>query len=85
MTRERLADRIDQPGDRVLDGVEFFDLGVGVEQQIAQRLVFAAELRAEGGEQFLVEFERVVGGRRWLGGRRRLACGRESPRVSSWQ
>ena len=47
--------------DRGLDGVELADLGVGVEQQIAQRLVVAADLGAERGEQFLVELERIVG------------------------
>ena len=52
---QRLAHRIGQLGDRGLDGVELADLGVGVEQQIAQRFVVAADLGAERGEQFLVE------------------------------
>ena len=65
-----LAHRIDQAADRVLDGVEFADLGVGVEQQIAQRLVLAADLGADGREQLLVELERVVG-QGGAGGRRR--------------
>ena len=58
---QRLAHRIGQLGDRGLDGVELADLGVGVEQQIAQRLVVAADLGAERGEQLLVELERIVG------------------------
>ena len=78
---ERLADRIDQPGDRVLDAVEFFDLGGGVEHQIAQRLVFAAELHAAGGEQFFVEFERVVRGRRLLGGDGGWLAGEKAPEL----
>jgi hypothetical protein len=63
---QRLADRIDQFADRALDGVELIDLAVGVEQQIAQCLVLAAELGAERGEQFLVEFERVIAWGCWL-------------------
>ena len=63
---QRLADRIDQLADRGLDGVELADLVVGVEQEIAQRLVLAAKLGTERGKQFLVEFKRIVGGVCWL-------------------
>ena len=47
---ERLADRIDQLADRSLDGVEFADLVVGVEQEVPQRFVVAAKRGAEGRE-----------------------------------
>ena len=73
---QRLADRIGQLGDRGLDGVELADLGVGVEQQVAQRLVVAADLGAERGEQFLVEFERIVGQVGNVGGACRCGLGR---------
>ena len=71
---QRLAHRVGQPADRVLDGVELADLGVGVEQQIAQRLVLAADLGADRREQFLVEFERIIGGRGAGRRRRQRGC-----------
>src|SRR5262249_49400010 len=58
---KRLADRIDELANGILDGVELADLGIGIEQQITERLVLATELRAQGRKQFLVEFEQVVG------------------------
>ena len=59
---KRLADRIDELANSILDGVELADLGIGIEQQqITERLVLATELRAKGRKQFLVEFEQVVG------------------------
>ena len=61
---QRLADRVNQLADSILDGVELADLGVGVEQEIAQGFVIAAELGAKRGEQFFVEFEWVVVRRR---------------------
>jgi len=61
---------LDELANGILDGVELADLGIGIEQQITERLVLATELRAQGRKQFLVEFEQVVG---WSGfARRRL-------------
>ncbi|MEI9804934.1 MAG: hypothetical protein WDN48_11325 [Pseudolabrys sp.] len=59
--RSVLVRGADQLVDRGLDDVEFADLGGGIEHQIAQRLVLAADLGAERREQFFVEFERIVG------------------------
>ena len=57
---QRLAHRIDKFADGILDTVELADLGIGVEQQVAQRFILAAKLGAKRREQLFVKFERIV-------------------------
>jgi hypothetical protein len=71
-----LTERIGQLANRGLDGVELADLGIGIEHQVAQRLVVAADLGAERGEQLLVEFERIVGLVGGIGGAHGRGLGR---------
>ena len=52
-----LADRIDQLADRALDDLELADLVLGVEQQVADRLVLLAKQRRDRRKQFVVEFD----------------------------
>ena len=61
---QRLADRDDQPAERVPDGVELGDLVLGVDQEIAHHLVFFAELRCDREEQLLIELQHVFARRR---------------------
>ena len=87
---QRLAHRIDQLADGILDTVELADLGIGVEQQVAQRFILAAKLGAKRREQLFVEFERIVGLR--SGARRRLgrfvvksgSAGEKAPEFAHW-
>ncbi len=51
------ADRIDQLADRALDGLELADLVLGVDQEIANGLVFMAKLRRDRKEQLFVELD----------------------------
>ena len=67
ITAERIADGVDQLGDRDLDAFEFADLVLGVHQEIADCLVLLAELGSDRKEQLIVEFDlglacRGVGG-----------------------
>lgn len=43
----------------LFDAVEFLDLGIGVEQQVAQGFVLSAELETERGEKLLLELKRI--------------------------
>ena len=54
---QRLGDRIDQLADRALDDLEFADLVLGVQQEIADDLVLLAKLRRDREEQLVVEFD----------------------------
>jgi len=74
---QRLADRIDQLADRVLDELKFADLVFGIDQKIADGFVLVAKLRCGREEQILVEFEvAFLGrGRRGEGQRRCGRCG----------
>ena len=84
-----LADGINEPADGILDGVELANLGIGIEQEVAEGFVFAAKLGTQCGEQFFVEFERVVGrGWHWSAlarpcCRKVRPCGQTGPRICS--
>ena len=85
---QRLADRIDQLADRVLDELELADLVLGIDQKIADGFILMAKLRRGREEQILVELDVAFLGRRrrgeglWRGcgllGPRTRFCGRET-------
>src|SRR6185312_7839981 len=57
---QRLAHGIDEPADGVLYRVELANLGIGVEQKVAQRLVFSAKLDTQRGKQFFIKLEQII-------------------------
>ena len=72
---QRLADRIDQLSDRVLDDLELADLVLGVDQKIADGFILMAKLRRGRKEQILVELDVAFLGRRRRGEGLRRGCG----------
>lgn len=59
MVRSALQTGSTSPPTALFDAVEFLDLGIGVEQQVAQGFVLSAELETQRGEKLLVELERI--------------------------